>query len=140
MHPASRATTEPSARPESFWVLPESSSVTEESASPLEDPLLEELPLEDPLLEEPLLEELPLEEPPLDIATPESSPPPEASSCVAPSLDPTELEAPGELVPQAATRAAMASAKPQMGTGRGFMLGCPSNPYAPFKSGGNDRR
>jgi hypothetical protein len=134
MHPASRATTAPSARPESFWVLPESSSVTDESASPLEDPPLEDPPLEDPLLEEPLLEELPLEEPPLDIATPESSPPPEASSCAAPSLDPTELEAPGELVPQAATRAGMASAKPQMGTGRGFMLVVPEQSLCPVQT------
>jgi hypothetical protein len=69
MHPPSHSN-EPSALPESFWVLPESSSATDESAPledpPLEDPLLEELPLE-----EPLLEELPLEEP-LDIAPPES--------------------------------------------------------------------
>ena len=118
MHPPSQ-TNEPSALPESSWVLPESSSATEESA-PLEDPPLEELPLEEPLLEEPPLEELPLEEPPLDIAPPESSPPPEAPSGAAPSLDSTGFEAPGA---HAGTRGAVTSAKLQMRTDRAFMFG-----------------
>jgi hypothetical protein len=110
-------------RPASSWVLPESSSVTAESESSLEAPLLEEL-----LVEEPLLEELPLEEAPLDVAPPELSPPPEAPSGADPSLDPMEFEALGELVPQAGTRGAVTSAKPQRRIDRAFMLGAKQSP------------
>jgi hypothetical protein len=99
--------------------------VTAASESPLEDPLLEERPLEDPpleelLLEEPLLEELPPEEPLLDVAPPD--PPPDAPSGAAPSLDSMGYQ-PGELVPQAGTRGAVTSAKPQVRTGRACILG-----------------
>jgi hypothetical protein len=49
MHPASPAA-EPSTFAEASWV-PESSPVTGEPESPLGDPLLVGLPLEEPLLE-----------------------------------------------------------------------------------------
>jgi hypothetical protein len=118
MHVPLSTATELSAQPESPWVLPESSSVTAESESPFEDPLLEA----------PLLEELPLEEPPLDVAPPESSRPPEAPSGAAASLDSTGLEASGDLVAHAGTREAVTSAKPQRRTDRAFMSGDPAIP------------
>jgi hypothetical protein len=119
MHPPSQSN-EPSGRPESPWVLPESSSATDESA-PLEDPLPEELPLEEPLLEEPPLEEPLLEEPPLEEPPLEEPLPPVVPSGAAPSLDSAGFEAPGELE-HAGTREAVASAKPQTRTDRAFMF------------------
>jgi hypothetical protein len=109
MHvPLSTATDEASPLPESFGELPESSSVGAASGAPLEDPLPEELPLE---------------EPPLDVAPPESWPPPDAPSGAPPSLDST----PVELAKQAGARGAVTSAKPQMKAERVFMPGALSN-------------
>jgi hypothetical protein len=135
MHPPSQAN-EPSGPPESFWVLPESSSGTAESAPledpPLEDPLLEELPLE-----ELPLEELPLEEPPLDEPLP-----PEVASGAAPSLASFGFEALGELEEHAGARGAVTSAKLQMRADRAFMFGgkaipmpCSSKPEMPDDRG-----
>ncbi len=117
MHPPSQANVEPSACPESFWVLPESSSGTAESKSPppLDDPLLEELPLEEPPVEEP-----PLEEPPLGIVPLELPPPVDEPSGADPSLDSTGFVASGA---HAGTTEAVTSAKPQMRTDRSFMFG-----------------
>jgi hypothetical protein len=123
MHTPLSTATEASQLPESSWVLPESSSATDESEPPLEDPLLEEPPLE-----EPLLEVLPLEEPPLDTAPPESSLPPEAPSGAAPSLESMGFEAAGDVGAHAGTRGAATSAKPKTRTLRAFMLGCHAIP------------
>jgi hypothetical protein len=112
MHTPLSTATEPSAHPESSWVLPESSSATAESESPLEDPLLEELPLEEPLL---------------DVAPPES-PGREAPSGAAPSLDSPGFEAPEDFAAQAWTRGTVMSAKPQTRTDPAFMLGGPAIP------------
>ena len=135
MHfPLSTAASDSSEVPESPLALPE-------SEPPLEDPLLEELPLEELLLplEEPLLEELPLlplEEPLLgELPLEEPLPPLEALSGAAPSLDSMGLA--GELVPQAWTRGAVTSAKLQMRTDRAFMLGGLCNPEALFRYAGN---
>jgi hypothetical protein len=108
MHSPLSPAAEPSALPESSWVLPESSSVTAESESPLEDPLLEEVPLEEPLL---------------DIAPPESPRPLEAPSGAAPSLDAMGFKVPDDVVVHAGTRGAVTSAKRQMRTDRAFMFG-----------------
>jgi hypothetical protein len=120
MHPPSQSI-EPSARPESSWVLPESSG-TDESGPPLEAPPPEELPLEEPLLEEPPLEEPLLEEPLLEEPPLEEPLPPEVASGAAPSFDSAGLEAPGELEEHAGTRGAVTSAKPKMRRDRAVMF------------------
>jgi hypothetical protein len=140
MHvPVSTATELSSPLPESSPLLPLLDDPLLEELLP-EEPLLEELllegpPLEELLPEEPLLEELLLEGPPLEELPPE--PPPDEPPLDIPPLEVPGFEVPGELVLQAESRGAAASAKLQMRTDRAFMPGVQAIPMPCARIAGN---